>query len=171
MHEVDHFEGGALPMLTRGSHKVIQDLLEVYQRLLVSGGWKCTLSQLGELQIAASCRWAISFYFIYLFKSALITRCMYVCTKCRRAIGLTTCSCYTPGPTLNASGVLASRLLDFLSNKRPSAQEKIGDKRLDRAQDLAQKNGDRISDSDLKIARDEVLQCVPSCTWFKCILE
>lgn len=68
----------------------------------------------------------------------------------------------TPGPTLDASGVLASRLLDFLSSKRPSAQEKLGDKRLDEARDLAQKNGDWISPSDMKIARDKVLLCVPS---------
>jgi hypothetical protein len=66
------------------------------------------------------------------------------------------------GPTLDASGVLASRLLDFLASKRPSAQERLGDRRLDKARDLAQKNGDWISPSDLKIARDKVLQCVPS---------
>jgi hypothetical protein len=52
----------------------------------------------------------------------------------------------TPSPTLDASGVLASRLLDFLASKRPSAQEKLGDRRLDK------KNGDWISPSDLKIA-------------------
>jgi len=63
----------------------------------------------------------------------------------------------TSGPTLDASGVLASRLLDFLSNKRPSAQERLGDWRLDQARDLAQRNGDWISSSDLKIARDKVL--------------
>ncbi|KAI0274582.1 hypothetical protein BGY98DRAFT_54401 [Russula aff. rugulosa BPL654] len=68
----------------------------------------------------------------------------------------------TPSPTLDASGVLASRLVDFLASKRPSAQEKLGDRRLDKARDLAQKNGDWISPSDLKIARDKVLQCVPS---------
>lgn len=68
----------------------------------------------------------------------------------------------TSGPTLNASGVLASRLLDFLSSQRPSAQEKLGDRRLDTARELAQKNGDRISTTDLKIARDKVIQCVPS---------
>ena len=67
----------------------------------------------------------------------------------------------TPGPTLDASGILASRLLDFLSNKRPSAQEKLGDNRLDEARVLAQINGNRISSSDLKIARDKVLQCAP----------
>jgi len=63
----------------------------------------------------------------------------------------------TSGPTLDASGVLASRLLDFLANKRPLAQERLGDRRLDEARDLAQKNGDWISPSDLKIARDKVL--------------
>ena len=56
------------------------------------------------------------------------------------------------GPTLDASGVLASRLLDFLSSKRASAQEKLGDRRLDEARGLAQENGDWISPSDLKIA-------------------
>jgi len=68
----------------------------------------------------------------------------------------------TSGTTLDASDVLASRLLDFLSSKRPSAQERLGDRRLDQARDLAQKNGDWISPSDLKIARDKVLQCVLS---------
>ena len=68
----------------------------------------------------------------------------------------------TPGPTLDASGVLASRLSDFLSNKRPYAQEMLGDRRLDKARELAQKNGDRISPSDMKIARDKVIQCVRS---------
>ena len=66
----------------------------------------------------------------------------------------------TSGLTLNASGVLASRLLDFLSSQRPSEQEKLGDRRLDTARDLAQKNGDRISTTDLKIARDKIIQCV-----------
>jgi hypothetical protein len=74
----------------------------------------------------------------------------------------------TSGPTLDASGVLASRLLDFLANKRPLAQERLGDRRLDEARDLAQKNGDWISPSDLKIAKDKVLQCVPSS---KCVSE
>ena len=68
----------------------------------------------------------------------------------------------SPGPTLDASGVLASRLLDFLSSKRPSAQERLGDRRPDEARDLAEKNGDWISSSDLKIARDKVIQCVLS---------
>ena len=68
----------------------------------------------------------------------------------------------TPGPTLDASGVLASRLLDFLANKRPSAAEKLGDRRLDKARDLAQKNLDWISPPDMDIARYKVLQCVLS---------
>jgi hypothetical protein len=38
----------------------------------------------------------------------------------------------------------------------------LTDRQLDKARDLAQKKGDRISPSDLKIARDKVLQCVPS---------
>ena len=63
----------------------------------------------------------------------------------------------TSSPTLDASGVLASRLLDFLASKRPSAQEKLGDRRLDEARDLAQKNGDLIDPSNLKIARDKVI--------------
>ena len=63
----------------------------------------------------------------------------------------------TSGLTLDASGVLASRLLDSVASKRPSAQEKLGDRLLDRARDLAQKNGDWIRPFDLKIARDKVL--------------
>lgn len=62
----------------------------------------------------------------------------------------------------DASGVLAWRLLDFLSSKRPSAQEKLGNRRLDEARDLAEKNEDLISPSDLKIAKDKLLQCVQS---------
>ena len=64
------------------------------------------------------------------------------------------------GPTLDASGVLASRLLEFLANKRPSAQEKLGDKRLGEARDLAERNVSLIDPKDMKIARDKVLQCV-----------
>jgi hypothetical protein len=62
----------------------------------------------------------------------------------------------------DASGALALRLLEFLSNKRPSAQEKLGNRRLDEARDLAQRNEDWISPSDLKIAKDKLLQCVQS---------
>ncbi|KAI0280059.1 hypothetical protein BGY98DRAFT_966330 [Russula aff. rugulosa BPL654] len=57
----------------------------------------------------------------------------------------------------DASGILAWRLLKFLSSKRPSAQEKLGNRRLDEARDLAQKNEDLISPSDLKIAKDKLL--------------
>jgi hypothetical protein len=64
------------------------------------------------------------------------------------------------GPTLDASGVLASRLLEFLANKRPSAQEKLGDKRLGEARDLAERDVSLIDPKDMKIARDKVLQCV-----------
>ena len=59
------------------------------------------------------------------------------------------------GPTLDASGVLASRLLEYLANKRPSAQERLGNKRLDEARDLAKKNETLI---DMEIARVEALQ-------------
>jgi len=60
----------------------------------------------------------------------------------------------TPNDT---SGVLASRLLGFLSQRGPSAQEKLGNRRLDEARDFAQRNEDRFSPSDLRIARDKVL--------------
>jgi hypothetical protein len=66
------------------------------------------------------------------------------------------------GPSLDASGVLASRLLEFLSNKRPKAQEKLGSRRLDEARELAQKYQASISPSDLKIAKDKFIQCVLS---------
>ena len=64
------------------------------------------------------------------------------------------------GPTLDASGVLASRLLEFLANKLPSAQERLGKKRLDEARDLAEKNISLIDPENMKIARDKVLRCV-----------
>jgi hypothetical protein len=68
------------------------------------------------------------------------------------------------GTAFDVSGVLASRLLDFLFIKRPSAQGRLDDRRLDEARGLSQKNGDRVSSSDLKIARYKVLQCVLSPT-------
>lgn len=61
-------------------------------------------------------------------------------------------------PPLNASGLVASRLLEFLSNKRPSAQAKLGGRRLDEARDLAHKYQASISHSDLKIAKDKFIQ-------------
>jgi hypothetical protein len=70
----------------------------------------------------------------------------------------------TSGLTLDASGVLAARLLDSLFSQRTSVQKKLGDRRLDEARDLAQRlyQNHHIDPSDLKIARDKVLQCVPS---------
>jgi hypothetical protein len=62
----------------------------------------------------------------------------------------------------DASGVLALRLLEFLSSSRPSAQEKLGNRRLDEARDLALRKEDSISPSDLKIAKSKLLQCVQS---------
>jgi hypothetical protein len=60
----------------------------------------------------------------------------------------------------NASGVLALRLLKFLSSKGPSAQERLGNRRLDEARDLAQKNECFMRPDDRKIAKDKLLQCV-----------
>lgn len=62
------------------------------------------------------------------------------------------------GPTLDASGVLASRLLEFLANKRPSAPMKLGNRRRDSAEEYS----GIIDPSDMKIARDKVIQCVLS---------
>lgn len=62
----------------------------------------------------------------------------------------------------DVSGVLALRLLEFLSSSRPSAQEKLGNRRLDEARDLALRKEDSISSSDLKIAKSKLLQCVQS---------
>ena len=73
-------------------------------------------------------------------------------------------------PTLDSSSVPALGLLDVLSRKRPSAQEKLGDMRLDEARDWAQKNGDRISPSYLSIARGIVLRCVPSPKVYLCYI-
>jgi hypothetical protein len=61
------------------------------------------------------------------------------------------------GPALDGTGVLMWRFLEYLSNKRPSAQERLGTKRLDEARDLAQKNEAFISHSDMKVARDKLL--------------
>jgi hypothetical protein len=71
-------------------------------------------------------------------------------------------SCRTPNDASGVLGVLGLRLLEFLSSKRPSVQEKLGTMRLDEARDLAQRNEDLISPSDLKIAKDKLLQCVQS---------
>jgi hypothetical protein len=65
-------------------------------------------------------------------------------------------------PPLDASAFLASRLLEFLSNKRPSAQARLGSKRLDEARDLAHKYQAAISLDDLKLAKDKFIQYVPS---------
>ncbi len=68
-------------------------------------------------------------------------------------------------PPLDASGVFAWRLLEFLSNKRPSAQEELGNRRLDKARDLAVKNEVLISPRDLAITKDKfILWVVPSQT-------
>jgi hypothetical protein len=40
-------------------------------------------------------------------------------------------------PSLDASGLLASRLLQFLANKRPSTQSSLGDQQRDEARTLA----------------------------------
>jgi hypothetical protein len=63
-------------------------------------------------------------------------------------------------PPLDASGVFAWRLLDFLSSRRPSAQEELGNKRLERARDLAMKNDAMISPSDMAIAKEKFTQWV-----------
>jgi hypothetical protein len=60
------------------------------------------------------------------------------------------------GPALDASGVLAWKLLEYLSNKRPSAQERLGSRRLDEARELAQKHVALISPKDMKTARDKL---------------
>lgn len=60
-------------------------------------------------------------------------------------------------PPLDASGVFAWRLLEFLSNKRPSAQEELGNRRLDKARDLAVKNEVLIDPRDLAIAKDKFI--------------
>ena len=88
------------------------------------------------------------------------------------------------GPPLDASGALAGRLLEFLfnmfpsaqekpssgqidearvlSNNRLSSQEKLGDMRLNEARDLAQKLEALISPSDMEIAEHKIRQCVLS---------
>ena len=66
------------------------------------------------------------------------------------------------GPTLDASGVLASRLLEFLANKTPSAQASAPMKLGNRRRDSAEEYSGKIDPSDMKIARDRVVQCVPS---------
>ena len=58
-------------------------------------------------------------------------------------------------PPLDASGVFPWRLLDFLSSRRPSAQEELGNKRLDIACDLAMKNDAMISSHDMTIAKEK----------------
>ena len=66
------------------------------------------------------------------------------------------------GPALDATGVLAWKLLEYLSNKRPSAQERLGTRRLDEARELAQKNEALISSNDMITARAKLLLCVLS---------
>ncbi|KAF8265701.1 hypothetical protein EI94DRAFT_1804022 [Lactarius quietus] len=60
------------------------------------------------------------------------------------------------GPPLDASGVLTLKLLHFLANQRPSAQEKRGDWRLDNARQLARDNETVISPGDLEIVKERI---------------
>ena len=67
--------------------------------------------------------------------------------------------------TLDASGDLASRdsiVLDFMAIKGQSAQENLkqGDRDLDRARYLAEKNSILISLYDMEIAGDKFRLCV-----------
>ncbi|KAI0294526.1 hypothetical protein BC826DRAFT_1104596 [Russula brevipes] len=61
----------------------------------------------------------------------------------------------SPGLPLDASGVLAWRLLEFMASKRPSAREELGNKRLDEARNLAIENKYLISPRDLEIAKEK----------------
>lgn len=66
-------------------------------------------------------------------------------------------------PPLDASGVFAWRLLEFLSKRLPSSQEELGNKRLDKARDLAMRNEALISPHDLTIAKEKfMLWVLPS---------
>jgi len=66
-------------------------------------------------------------------------------------------------PPLDASGVFAWRLLEFLSRRRPSVQEELANERLDKARDLAMRNETLISPHDLAIAKEKfMLWVLPS---------
>jgi len=64
------------------------------------------------------------------------------------------------GPPLDASGVLVWKLLEFLSNKRPSAREELGNMRLHEARELALTDEAIISPDDLVVAKDKLMLCV-----------
>lgn len=66
------------------------------------------------------------------------------------------------GPAIDASSVLAWKLPEYLSNKRPSAQERLRTKRLGDTRDLAQKNEDLISPNDMIPAEAKLLLYVLS---------
>jgi len=59
-------------------------------------------------------------------------------------------------PPLDASGVLVWKLLEFFSNKRPSAREELGNKRLHQARTLALANETIISPGDLEVVKDKL---------------
>ncbi|KAH9045897.1 hypothetical protein EDB83DRAFT_1550700 [Lactarius deliciosus] len=61
------------------------------------------------------------------------------------------------GPPLDASGVLTLKLLHFLVSQIPSAQEGLGDRRLDSARKLARDNETLINPSDLDIVRQRII--------------
>ncbi|KAH9035123.1 hypothetical protein EDB83DRAFT_1775628 [Lactarius deliciosus] len=61
------------------------------------------------------------------------------------------------GPPLDASGVLTLKLLHFLVGQRPSAQEGLGDWRLDSARELVRDNETLINPSDLDIVRQRII--------------
>lgn len=66
------------------------------------------------------------------------------------------------GLTLDASRVLASRLQYYLANQLSSAEEKLGDRRLDQARELAERHVTLLNPEDMEIARSKILQCVLS---------
>ncbi|KAI0265923.1 hypothetical protein BC834DRAFT_158132 [Gloeopeniophorella convolvens] len=61
-----------------------------------------------------------------------------------------------PTPAIEAAGFLTSRLLEFVANQFPSAQEKRGDKRLQEAREMAKQDEALIDPTDLMIVKERI---------------
>jgi len=56
----------------------------------------------------------------------------------------------------NAGAVITSRLIDTIVKRLPSQQEKRGDRKLEKARELAQEFGDLISPNDRQIIEERI---------------
>lgn len=91
--------------------------------------------------------WSLKVLFLLLFP----------CPPCKIATSSPPSSVLCPTPALHPTGRIRCfrmETLEFLSNMCPSAQEELGNERLDKARDLAMRNEALASPRDLAIAKE-----------------